>query len=369
MLIEFAKRGYGLDAEQMAELGSYSRKTMSAIRDVYNTPAWQQICKIKWGEPSHDMKELARQLNIPIGSNKEQICDTLEIMSTADPERLKAASYQVNLNRIKLSAISATDLLTGKILSENRTLPALGTGMTIDEIQQMTQMAASEATPAQKAKTAHAMPVGSNDVHAPAGAKRSPICSNNDTLSRPIEDYPSVDRVTYADGNKTWCFTSDNYSDLIRTGINPNAINARGGLGDTIPQEILAEMEQKLDAIRSNGLSENPGSISDGVSSLFQINPLVTENAFEQESIARVEEFYEFMEYYGVDREAFTGLTSADYQSLADAVLSPTTRIVVSPKNSILAMRDFASSVLREAYNFGSRDELGPLIAQIMGYP
>src|ERR1035438_5646394 len=101
----------------------------------------------------------------------------------------------------------------------------------------------------------------------------APICANNDTLFRPIEDYPAIDRITYSDGQSTWCFTSENFEELLQTGINRWAPNPSGGMGAPIPDEVLVEIQQKLDMIERAQLPSKPASVSKGIDRIFNSNP------------------------------------------------------------------------------------------------
>lgn len=367
MLVEYAKKGYGLDKVQMQELYTFSKSTYEAIRDQYKTPVWKTMCMVKTGDVNPDMKEIAREIGIPVGSDKQQICDTFESMYASSPDKLKAASYEVNRNRIGLSTISAVDIISGKrVLSETRTLPALGSD-SIDQIQQTANK--GNLGPKSKLPSASSSPVSTTDknVIKPRGTPTiAPVCSNANTLDRPIEDYPAIDRVTYNDGKQTWCFTSDNFEQLLETGINPFATNAQGGLGDAIPSEVLLEMQQKLSIIKENKLPETPGSVSKGIDKLFDSNPADTEDAYERESKRQLERFYEFAEEYGIERDRFYGLTSPDYQILADSILSSATRVVINPTSPILALRDFSNAIMIEIANFKNADDVGRTLASML---
>lgn len=345
MVVEYVKRGYGLDSAQIAEL-NFSPLTQEAVKKEYSVPAWKYMCKIRTGTVNPDMKEMARQAGIQVGSNKDQICTLFENMSRSDPSTLKQASYSVNRKRISLAALSAADVATGrKIMNAKRVLPS---AKSLDEIQQ------------------DAVPENPSQLKPAGFTKPPPICANDDTLFRPIEDYPNIDRVTYSDGKNTWCFTSDNFEELLETGINRWATNARGEAGDTIPAEVLLEMRQKLDIIEAEGLEQEPGSISGGIDAVFNANPAMSELFYERESDRHLEEFYRFVEEYGIDSSQFSSLTSADYQLLADTILSPATSITVNRSSPTLALRDFANAALLESRNFKSRDQIGSTLASML---
>lgn len=347
MIIAYVKYGYGLDAEQLFEL-QFSPTTLAAVQKEYNTTAWQYRCRIRSGDVEPDLKDIARGVGIPVGSSKEQVCQTLEDMSKGNPSNLKSAVHEVNRNRIKVMTTSAADVISGrKTLSETRTLPSNG-NMTIDELQELSKKNSKIKTTKSNTST---RPATDMDI--------APICTNDDTLMRPIEDYPDLYRVTYSDGQHTWCFTSENFEDLIRSGKNRWSVNSNGEPAD-IPSEIIYEMRDKLQLIRiDGGLESEPQSISAGVDRLFRADSKLVENVYEAESNRKLSEFYEFAEFYGMDREIFINLTASDFQLLSDAILSPETRIVIDEQSPALALRDFASAVMDEGERLDNYDEIG----------
>lgn len=351
MVVEFVRKGYGLDEAQMDEL-SFSPATLAAVEKEYAVPAWRYQCQIREGEVNPDLRELARQVGIPINADRNQICSTLETLGRSDPQKVTSAVYEVNRGRILSSTVSAADILAGRrTLVEDRKLPQLG-DLNID--QAIAQSGNGTLKPASGAD------------FKPAGTRAPPLCTNVDTLTRPIEDYPEIDRVTYSDGLSTWCFTSDLYEELLTTGMNPWAVGSGGQRGAPIPQEVLIEIQQKLEALQRGGLAGAPGSISEGVKALFDANPRTAEKIYENESNRRLEAFYQFVEEAGIPRERFLTLTSSDFQTLADAVLDSSTRVVIDRSNSTLALRDFGSAVLVDAANYGTGPQIATTLRSIL---
>lgn len=183
--------------------------------------------------------------------------------------------------------------------------------------------------------------VGAGTIDDRSG--NTPYCRNESSLSQPIEDYSVVDRVTYSDGQSTWCFTSENYQQLLDTGLNPWARNPDGNLGVPIPSVVLTEIAEKFDAIKCNRLL---GS--------------------DEEILANrdVEELYRLAEEYSVPRERFYALTARDFQVLADVMFDPRSRVIVDQSSPILAVRDFARAIVqRIPYE---QERLGTLLAQFI---
>jgi len=365
MIIEYVKRGYGLDKVQLEVLYGVSKRTYEAVIKKYSTPAWKASCQVRTDQVSTELREMAREVGLPVDSNKNQICDSFEAMTKSDPATLKKTIYEVNRTKIGLSSISAADIISGRrTLSDVRDLPSLG-DITVDQLQQTTDTQNIGGRRGASGKTTG----GTVKLPPRSTTKAAPLCTNQDAFipGRPIEDYPSTDRVTYNDGLHTWCFTSENFEDLLRTGINPWAINAQGTRGDHIPAEILSEMQQKYDTIRDNNLPTG-ASISKGVDRLYDAKPASTEASYERQSKEMVEKFYRVMEDYDIPRERFMSLNSADLQIIADNVLSSTTRIVVDQSSPVLAIRQFANAVFTEAINHGNMDDIAASLVTIL-YP
>lgn len=345
-VVDFVKYGYGLSSDQLNEL-SFSPSTQQAIAKEYTAPSWVQMCRstdtVTMSDPDNrseinpDLKEMARQIGMPIGSTKEDICSTFTDLSKQNPTKVKEIIYKVNRDRISVLTTSPTDIIT------HHKKPA----GTIKLVKQ------------------------GKDGNAPAAAvevSRS-LCSNSETMARPIEDYSDVDRVTYSDGRDTWCFVSDQFSSLLTTGVNPWKKAEDGITNVPIPPEILISMRQKLDLVRSEGLEEKSGSVSDGVDSIFSKKPDGSQRVYDRLADRRLEEFFKFASRYGVPRERFEPLTSLDYQFLSDRVLSEDTQIDVDPANVKLSQRDFADAVLIEINNFSDPDVVGNKIADILSQP
>jgi hypothetical protein len=168
---------------------------------------------------------------------------------------------------ITKKAVQPAAVSPRRLLNSDRELPSVGTG-TIDD-----------------------------RPHSLSTLRSAPYCRNDASLDRPIEDYAVVDRVTYSDGRSTWCFTSENYQQLLKTGLNPWAMNPDGTAGVPIPPAVMAEIAEKFDAIKCNRLLGSDEEILGN---------------------RDVETLYRLAEEYSVPRERFYQLTSRDFQVLAD---------------------------------------------------
>lgn len=353
-IVDYVKEGYGLDNAQILEL-NFTPHTQEAIKEQYSTPAWIHMCKVRSGDLNQDIKEVARQVGLPIGSNKDQICDNLEKLAKGNPVTVKEASYKLNKERIKILSSNAGDIVSGeRILDQKRVLPDVPSEVTLrdDDGNIITTKSSSASTEFQY----------NPNIQIPNTAKDSPLCANADSLMRPIEDYPDVDRIVYSDGKETWCFVSDQFQDLLKRKINPWAKNSDGSYGAPIPEQILFEMQQKIDMIDREGLEHKAGSISHGIDEIFDSSPAVTQEFYERESNRRLDLFYNFMEDYGIDKEEWEKLNPADYQLMIDNILLPQNIIQVSNSNTELALRDFANLIITEITYFQDSNYVGQKI-------
>lgn len=344
MIIDMVRSGFALDSAQLQLLNSYSPSTFSEVKTNYTTPFWLNLCRTQDGDITDDMRELARKVGLPTGLNKDQMCGAFSDMRKSSPEDLTNAIHKVNLGQITYQGISPTDVALGRrVLNDQRSLPAkLSTG----------------GPQARKDIEASAIPKGSEQM-------RAPICKNSDTLLRNIEDYPDVDRVSYSDGQFTWCFTSENFPELIQSRRNPFSTSGNSGFGTPIPDHVIAEMEEKLRIINQNGLSQKPASISEGVREVFDSNPAINEMVNEKATKLMLEKFYLFVQHYNVDHDRFTELSPDELQSIADNILSDDTRVVLDQSSPVLALRDFASAVINEIELNADMDEIGNALYSI----
>lgn len=358
-IVDYVKEGYGLDNAQILEL-SFSPQTQQAVKEEYSSPAWIHMCKVRSGDLNQDIKEVARQVGLPIGSSKDQICDNLEKLSVGNPITVKEASYKLNKEKIKILSANAGDIVSGeRILKQKRTLP--------EESSQEITLRDEEGKIITTKSGSAALGFQYNpNLPREALKENDEICSNADSLMRPIEDYPDVDRIVYADGRDTWCFVSDQFEDLLKKKTNPWAKNSDGSYGAPIPEQILVEMQQKLDMIKKEGLEPKAGSISHGIDEIFDSSPALSQDFYERESNRRVAQFYDFMEEFGIDRDIWEELNPADYQLMIDNILLPQNVIEVSGSNSELALRDFANVVMTEITYFQDSNYVGQKIVDFL---
>jgi len=374
-IVDYVKYGYGLDTDQLREL-SFSPSTQAAIAKEYTVPSWIHMCRVKNDVTANDiinsdgtinngdkftinpeLKELARQVGIPLGSTEEQICSTFKEMTKQDPTKIKEAIYKVNRERIEVMITNPTDLITHKNNhpyihdNDNKNKPSV---KILKEVRVLDKNAVATDPP----------------VAAEITVVDRPLCSNFEALTRPIEDYSDIDRVTYADGNDTWCFVSDQFPDLLKTGTNPWKKAANGIDNTPIPLEIISNMRQKLELLKSEGLDQKSASVSEGVDNLFSKKSDKTQVIYDRMSDRRLMQFLQFINPYlvgyDVPLDIFDTLTSSDYQLLSDSVLSEDTHIYVDPLNWKLALRDFADAVLIDINNFSVPDDVGNNIADIL---
>jgi hypothetical protein len=386
-IVDYVKEGYGLDNAQIEEL-SFSPETQQAIKVEYSTPAWIHMCKVRTGDVNPDIKEAARQIGLPLGSTKNQICDNLEKLSLGNPVTVKEASYKLNKERIRILSANAGDIVAGeRILSQPRVLPE-----SLNKNAPVKVVGGSNSVPVTYSPENNEVPdsitlrdedgnvittkasssAGKNqynpNIHLPKEAEtvEKALCTNADSLTRPIEDYPDIDRIVYSDGKDTWCFVSDQFPDLLKRKANPWAKNPDGTYGAPIPDQVLSEMQQKMELIKREGLDPKAGSISTGIDEIFDSSPALTQEFYQKESNRRLEQFYLFMDDFGIDKDIWEELNPADYQLMIDNILLPQNIIQVSNSNTELALRDFADVIVTEITYFQDSGVVGNKIVDFL---
>jgi hypothetical protein len=364
-ILDYVQYGYGLNSEQMMEL-AFAPDLQEAINQEYSTPTWVHMCKVGGNIINPDMKEIAREIGIPIGSTKQQICNTFEGLSKSDPVTVKQTLHKVNKNHILVESISASDIISGKA----SIVEPIEESDLINEDEDVPETVTLRNARGQiisKQGSATANNINPNSQLIPKGAAETGmICSNAAFLEKPIEDVPEIDRVTYNDSNDTWCLLLNDWKDFLRTKQNPWVRNLDGSYGAPIPLQVIDEMERKLNLITSQGLEPELSSIDDAVDQLFEASPARTQKYYDRSSKKRLEDFFLFAESYGVARRDFDFLKRIDYQRLSDELLSPVNKLDVRNGLPTFLLNDFADRLLIEIENFQDPDVVGDKLYSLL---
>jgi len=208
MLLISVSVGVQLDQDQLSIISSMGQDVLTSVSREYEQPYWRKICKAstdsdtKFSNISHSpnqLRRLAISLNIDPNMSKTALCDTINILSKADKEALKEAARKRQQLRISADMGTTNDFLGGKI-------PNL-------------------------------------------------VCRNKTLLPHDPYDYNDIDIAYYRDDQGTvWCFTSDAFTNILETGINPYN-------STVLPDTFKEQLRYRINLLKRLGIDANRGEV------------------------------------------------------------------------------------------------------------
>lgn len=188
--------GVQLDKEQLNILSTLGRDVYDFIIKEYEQPYWKKICKISNSQvsPPEPLVRLALSLNIDPSSSLGSICNIINNLAKADKEVLKTAAKKRQQLRLSSQLGYVNEFINDKI-------PTL-------------------------------------------------ICRNKSLLTKDPFEYNDIHIAYYRDEQgAVWCFTSDNFADLIETGTNPYN-------GTLLPISFQEELKYRLSNLKRIGIDQ-----------------------------------------------------------------------------------------------------------------
>lgn len=348
MIIRIARYGGTFGTDHYPLIESYSPSTLKAIEKELDVPIWKNACRALQSEDPADMNpdvlEIARQLNLALGSRPGELCSQMETLYQLDqPTLLK--ELKARQRRILESQTSKMRLIkAGAEENQQRLKEALFKDQTlsVEEIQAYTLRTAEQKLEDDRLQR----------------AMEGKMFGNQDSLERAPEDYPEIDRVIYMSNNQYWIFTTNNYEELMRTGRNPWVNVNVDFYGEAIPEQVLLEIDKKVNLLTQYGLDFKAGSITYGVSSLYASSPSRTKEFHSRSIIRRNQSFFELASEYEISEEDFDRLSSDQITEMSEEVLDPRLRIVSLDQAYRLALDDFIDAVLIETSTFSGLESV-----------
>ncbi len=197
IFLEVIKRGYKLDRYSVDEIGYVNPEFRVKLIEEYEKPLWQKVCS--YTEDSYipdEIKDVIVYLEIDAESDKPSICTNIEKITGADLDSLKAANRKRNSHLISSKLNMLNDFITF-----------------------------------------------SSNSHIANGR-----CDNlNDFNENPL-DYPDRLLMYYRDtDNKTYCFISKDFANLVHTGINPSTKKK-------LPGEFVERLKNQIKILNYFGI-------------------------------------------------------------------------------------------------------------------
>ena len=240
MLVLAISYGSELDMEQYNLLGFTGKIVLENINKEYNQPYWRKICKSSFGgkEDNFDknipdnLKRTALSLNIDPYLGKKGICESISQLSKADKELIKETMQKRQKYRMTAALGNINDFM-------DETVPTLR-------------------------------------------------CRNGNLLQNDVNSYIDIAISSYKDDQGAiWCFTDDNYSNILENGTNQYN-------GTKIPESFKNDIQNKIKILKDLGMEPKTGYAAADFPRLFsQSIDKITENDIisDKNSILEISKF------------------------------------------------------------------------------
>ena len=280
MLLYAISHGTIMDLHQLKMVEQIDPQLVCVVMEKYKEPYWRKTCKICKGKISTEMKLMAYHLNLNPEYNKKYICTEISKIAAS------------NICDFKNAALSRQEKRISDTLSNIRNF------INHDSPQ---------------------------------------IILRNRSLIVNVYDYVDMDLVFYKDeNNASWAFTRDKFTDILESRKNPYT-------EETLPIEVLDEMEKKREYHILLGLDCKLTSVSEAVDRL--VSPDKISNERTEKAKKR---FYNMASREGVSQDYISSLT---LESLENSLRNIGVVTELKSLNKMFALDTFAVSaetVLRE---------------------
>lgn len=246
MLIDAIDVGAYMDRYQFNEVmvtGSYEE--ISNIEKSYAKPEWQKLCNIKAKKPRQELVQLAFDLGLDYNMNEEKICDKLNRISLMDKDEFLRAAIERQEDRINADLSSSDDYAKGATKDRYR-------------------------------------------------------CNLKTTVLKNPYAYNDARMAFYKspkDG-EVYCFTSDLFSDLVTSKINPYN-------EEKLPVKFLNTIRTQINILNELGVYKTNTSVEDAIKEILtdsQIDNKKTDYSYNTVISA--------LELNGVSKDLFDSLNS-----------------------------------------------------------
>jgi hypothetical protein len=203
MLVSSVSIGVQLDQDQIGIISVMGQDILESITRQYDQPYWRKICraqdKTSQGELPEPLRRLAISLNIDPTLSRAAICDNINTLSKSDKEALKEAARRRQQLRMATDLGSMNEFIGDKI-------PNL-------------------------------------------------VCRNKSLLSNDPFDYNDVDIAYYRDDQgATWCFSSDSFSAILESGVNPYN-------STLLPDSFKEQLRYQINVLKRLGIDASHGEV------------------------------------------------------------------------------------------------------------
>lgn len=188
-------KGVEMDKEQLTLLSSFANEHLDLIQTLYSQPLWVKSCSSSRNIPLPEMvKNLAFSLNIDINREKPQICSDLETVANRNPDTFIENVIERQKSRAAVELKNTSEYMLSK-----------------------------------------------NNI----------MCKNPALIDKNPFEYNDSSLVYYNDKyNNTWCFTADDFENLLSNPVNPYS-------NEKLPSYVINKMNNSLQTFKILGVAPN----------------------------------------------------------------------------------------------------------------
>lgn len=244
MLLEAVKIGADIDIFQMDLLASAADfDELDNIRVAFQTPKWKKLCSVIQKKPRQELKQMAFDLNLDYNMSEEKICNKLKQISLIDKMEYFESAVKRQEERISSEVASNEEYLGNEKLTKAR-------------------------------------------------------CNPKTTVITNPYAYNDARMAFYKDpkDGEVWCFTSDTFTNLIASQINPYN-------GNPLPLKFVETIKAQVNILKELGVYNTNKNIKDALKEIYErsvINNVKTEYAFNT--------VVKCLSLFGVSEERFSTL-------------------------------------------------------------
>ena len=306
MLLEAISVGADIDLYQFDLLASSTDyDELDNIRVAFQTPKWKKLCSIIQETPRQELKQIAFDLNLDYNMSEEKICNKLKQISLIDKMEYFESAVKRQEERVASDVAGNEEYLGSKEISK-------------------------------------------------------PRCNSKTTVIKNPYAYNDARMAFYKDpkDGEIWCFTSDTFTSLISSQINPYN-------GNPLPIKFVETLKAQVNILKELGVFDTSINIKDALKDIYErsvINNVKTDYAYNT--------VIKCLSLYGVSEERFSTLKTITQE---DTILRDICGVnlkhfeILSPRHRII-------TTARVVYSLSKNKETDPSelykqIAQaIVGY-
>ena len=244
MLLEAIKIGADIDIYQFDLLASAADyDELDNIRVAYQTPKWKKLCSVIQKKPRQELKQIAFDLNLDYNMSEEKICNKLKQISLVDKMDYYESAVKRQEERISSDVASNEEYLGSKKLTKS-------------------------------------------------------LCNPKTTIITNPYAYNDARMAFYKDpkDGEVWCFTSDTFTNLIASQINPYN-------GNPLPLKFVETIKAQVNILKELGVYDTNTNIKDALKEIYErsvVNNVKTDYSFNT--------VVKCLSLFGVSEERFSTL-------------------------------------------------------------